>query len=456
MFCGREKELGQLNDIYSCDGFKSVYLYGEENLGKSTLVKKFANDKDCFLFSAYDATTKYNLSKFSKRAYNFFNISEATGSFNSWHDAFQFINKNAKTYKFLTVIDNAEKLIAENSSFCIEMAEFIENYFVDNNFMLILIFNYKEFSEKIVSNKSELWGKQDLSIKLEELDMKNSLQVINNMEVSDKIRLYGCIGGVPGYLAQINTGVNSAKNIKEQFLTKTGYLFLDIKLVIRQNIREPGVYNSILNAMAVGAAKSGEISEITGIDRNKLSKYLDMLQKTGLIIKEIPYGDDPFKGRKGKYKIRSKSIKFWYKFVFPNIFEIELENNNYNIPDDELNKEIDDYLGGEFFKEISMQYLMAENKKFNLPFFVTGFKSWWGDNMDVIVGYNHQLKSLLVNSYIFGESKDDIKKIVKCKNLSEKFSLNYKVYFYFFSNRDFSDDAYKTEKEDDSITLLYL
>ena len=42
VFIGREKELAMLNQAYLKGGNSIVVLYGREQIGKTTLVKKFA------------------------------------------------------------------------------------------------------------------------------------------------------------------------------------------------------------------------------------------------------------------------------------------------------------------------------------------------------------------------------------------------------------------------------
>ena len=45
VFIGREKELAMLNQAYLKGGNSIVVLYGREQIGKTTLVKKFVQDK---------------------------------------------------------------------------------------------------------------------------------------------------------------------------------------------------------------------------------------------------------------------------------------------------------------------------------------------------------------------------------------------------------------------------
>ena len=52
VFIGREKELAMLNQAYLKGGNSIVVLYGREQIGKTTLVKKFVQDKTYVYYQA--------------------------------------------------------------------------------------------------------------------------------------------------------------------------------------------------------------------------------------------------------------------------------------------------------------------------------------------------------------------------------------------------------------------
>jgi len=45
MFVGRERELNLLNKLYHKNNFQMVVMYGRRRIGKTTLIKKFIEDK---------------------------------------------------------------------------------------------------------------------------------------------------------------------------------------------------------------------------------------------------------------------------------------------------------------------------------------------------------------------------------------------------------------------------
>mgnify|MGYP000255447814 CR=1 FL=1 len=69
-------------------------------------------------------------------------------------------------------------------------------------------------------------------------------------------------------------------------------------MLLRQELREPANYNSILSAVANGATFPKEIAEKAGVEQGSIGKYLKTLEGLGLIERTIPFGDNPEKSPK--------------------------------------------------------------------------------------------------------------------------------------------------------------
>ena len=66
MFVGREKELAQLNRMYSKSGFQMAVVYGRRRVGKTTLIDAFASDKPTLYFTAQQRSSLQNLNYISR------------------------------------------------------------------------------------------------------------------------------------------------------------------------------------------------------------------------------------------------------------------------------------------------------------------------------------------------------------------------------------------------------
>ena len=94
-------------------------------------------------------------------------------------------------------------------------------------------------------------------------------------------------------------------------------------MLLRQELREPAMYNSILDAIGCGANRPKEIAEKAGVPAESMSKYLATLQNLGLVSKDIPFGENPTTSRKGLYALKDPLFSYWYRFVSGSIGAIE-------------------------------------------------------------------------------------------------------------------------------------
>ena len=134
--------------------------------------------------------------------------------------------------------------------------------------------------------------------------------------------------------------------------------------LLRIELREPSVYNSILEAISNGCNKVCEIADRIHEEKSKCSKYMLTLQTLRLIEKCVPC-TEPETSKKGIYEITDNYYKFWYRFLFTN-------QNYYSMLGLELSCEeilenVNDYMGP-VFEKICEQYLIRAARAKKLPF----------------------------------------------------------------------------------------
>ena len=83
--------------------------------------------------------------------------------------------------------------------------------------------------------------------------------------------------------------------------------------MLKQELREPAIYNSVITAVASGASHSNEIATKVGIESPICAKYLKVLLDLGILVKETPITEKA--GKKTIYAIGDNFFRFWYRFV---------------------------------------------------------------------------------------------------------------------------------------------
>jgi hypothetical protein len=113
--------------------------------------------------------------------------------------------------------------------------------------------------------------------------------------------------------------------IKQEVFNTYSPLYEEIDFLLKEELREPKNYYSILKSLALKRNKISDLIEQTGIEKTSLHTYLYYLENLGLIEKEIPITElHPEKSRKGIYRIKDQFVNFWFQFVLPFRREIEL------------------------------------------------------------------------------------------------------------------------------------
>lgn len=130
------------------------------------------------------------------------------------------------------------------------------------------------------------------------------------------------------------------------------FLYEEPLNLLKQEVREPAIYNAIITAVATEHSRMLEISTKVGENTTVCSGYLKNLISLGIIKKETPYGEKTSK--KSIYSIEDNMFRFWYRFVPDNASAIArgAENLVYKRIESQLN----DYMG-RVFEEICTQYL---------------------------------------------------------------------------------------------------
>lgn len=308
-FIGREKELADLNELYSQEKFQLLVLYGRRRVGKTTLLNEFCKDKDTIFYSAEQSNSKLNLEKFSSVVFNFYEEHNLE-PFSSWTNALSYIEERQKNKRLVLVIDEFPYLVKKNKALLSELQHLIDHKLSSGNLFMILCGSYMGFIEKeVLGSKSPLFGRRTAQLRMKPFSYQTSSQFLNGFSDTEKLELYGAFGGTPLYLQQINAKESFEENIKRAYLKITSYLYEEALLLLRQEVQEPGVYSAIIEAIAGGHTKANEISTKIGEDSAKCLKYIKTLCELGILYKETPFGEKE-SSRKNIYGISDFMFRF--------------------------------------------------------------------------------------------------------------------------------------------------
>lgn len=212
-------------------------------------------------------------------------------------------------------------------------------------------------------------------MKILPFDFADACRCFKNFFDEDKALIYGIVGGTPQYLLQMDDRLSVEDNIKNTFFNPTSSLFEEPENLLRQEVREPALYNAIITAIATGASRMAEISTKVGESTSVCATYLKNLIALGLIQKETSYGEK--ESRKSIYTIADNMFRFWYRFV-PENHSI-IGRGAADLAYRRIEPHLSDYMG-KVFEEICKQYLWRLLLAGKSPVEFRELGRWWGTN----------------------------------------------------------------------------
>ena len=374
---GREQELALLEKLYSSPSFQFLIMYGRRRVGKTTILQKFAQSHDCIFFPAQEKNDVLNLEDFSQTVQEHY-TGDYLAPFPNWEKALAFIEKQSRNDKrTVLIIDEFPFLASQNPSIKSIFQHAIDHSWQNKNIFLILCGSSVSFMiNEVMGYKSPLYGRITAHLEVKPFDYLESAEFFPHYTQEEQLLAYGILGGIPRYLKAFDPNQGITENIAENILSEYAYLHDEPQLLLRMELREPGVYNSILEAIANGTNKVSAIADRIHEDRSKCTKYLQVLQNIRLVKKIIPCGQ-PKTSKKGIYIIADHYYRFWYRYTFSQ------KNYYFLLGEEKAAQEImdgiSDYMGP-IFEEICTEYLWRQAKAHRLPFIPVQLGKWWGTN----------------------------------------------------------------------------
>lgn len=441
MFYGRKSELDRLNSMYQSERFEFAVIYGRRRVGKTTLIREFIKGKKAVYYVAREASGDVNLKNFSNDVFSISDPERANNSvFQDWEGALEYIDQVAKKQRLILVIDEYPYLADSHRPISSILQAHIDLGLKESKLFLILCGSSMSFMEnQVLGYQSPLYGRRTAQFRVKPFPFQEAALFLQAFEPEAQALLYGITGGIPEYLAKIDPQLSWEDNIKTLFLSESGSLYEEPSNLLKQELREPGTYNSIIEAIATGASKLSEIATKCKLESNKCGKYLTSLMSLGIVRKETPINEKA--GKKTIYLLDDQMFRFWYRFIFPNMSAIAA-GLGADVFEYKIKSQLDAFMGL-VFEEISRQYLyhsMAE-----MPEFFGSIGRWWGNDPLRKRQTEIDLMAVEGNTALFGQCKWTNEQVgLAVATELEQQSLIFphqKKYYYLFAKGGFSKDC---------------
>lgn len=434
----------------------------------------FVRENRTSFFSCRECGDKMQLKAFSEKMLKEKILAAAyITEFADWEKAFRSVaDLPYGDQKRLLVIDEFPYMCKGNAAIPSTLQNLWDEFLKDENVMIVLCGSAMSFIEKdLLSEKNPLYGRATGIYKMTEMGFYDSIKFFPDYSDRDKVLAYSVLGGIPHYLRQFDSKLSLAENIKKNILTKGCALYSEVEFLLRQELRETPLYNSVIEAVALGNTRLNDISMKSLIeDTSKTSVYLKNLIELGIVQREFSMSEsvkEKANTNRGLYKLTDNFFRFWYAFVFTNYSELEAGDVD-GVYKYSVEPSLHEFAAS-VFEDICREYVRELQKADALPFRYSKIGRWW---VKTTVRNKDSARQAESEIDILATSKDMSKYLVgECKFRNQPFRysefLDTKAklisqqeradfYYYLFSESWFDEKIVEAASSDSRITLCDL
>ncbi|HHI30584.1 MAG TPA: ATP-binding protein [Candidatus Methanoperedenaceae archaeon] len=380
-FIDREDEIAFLNEAYSTDRSQMIILYGRRRVGKTYLLLEFMKEKK----HTYHLCTRGNETEQIRFLSRMVGVSLddtalVLSPFSEWRTLFMYLYEKAKDERYLLIIDEFPYLITANSAVTSIFQKYWDEYLSKTKMMLVLCGSSIAMMEsEVLAYNSPLYGRMTGQWKVEPMSFGDAASFFAKGRCGEEaIENYSITGGVPFYLVELDLTKSAIDNILENVARKGRLLYDEGEILIREELRDPSTYFSILEAISSGNAKQVRIANRIGVPSTALPRYLSTLMRLGYIEKRVPV-TEPGKSKKAVYRIKDNFMNFWFRFIYP--YRSYIEEGDYERFREILDRHFNLYVSF-IFEDVCKDFLNALNRSDRLPLHFTKIGNWWGHYRD--------------------------------------------------------------------------
>lgn len=296
-------------------GGRILVLYGEKGLGKTTLLLQLAKIYHSVYYHAVPASELQQAGFMLRQLHEEHCKPEEK---NVYDAVFSALAEHYKQPKVLLMIDESEHILKAGEQFTSALRILLNHGYSDTDFLVLLSCSSLGFVANSLGKRLGSCAPFIRGIhKLNALSFSDTCTYLKGRSVQDCFSIYALLGGNPSFLDAAKSFSSVKQLICGLFLERTGRMYDYGMSCLSGELREFGVYSTILYTIARGKNKLNEIHLATGFSRAKISVYLKNLMELDLIEKVYSYGAGPRDdSKKGLYRIINPALEFWYRFLY--------------------------------------------------------------------------------------------------------------------------------------------
>ncbi len=373
MILGRASELKYLKAYYERAGSQILVVYGQKNVGKTLLLRQFGQDKSCAYYqscSGSEREQRYQWANTLRRE------GVSLGEYPAYSEIFHALLEGRKD-KTVIIIDEFHNIVKSDGGFMRELVDFSRRAANTEVMFLLSSSSIGWVENSMVARIGEAAYAISGFLKVRELEFDMMMEYFPGFSIEQGIETYAVLGGIPGFWKNFDDRLGTRENICRAILNRDALLHWEGQRIVEEELRETGVYNTILASIVAGKHKLNDLYQHTGFSRAKISVYLKNLMELEIVEKVFSYDTEgKANAQKGIYRISNHFVHFYFTYLYPNLSSLEKMT-----PGEFYNKFIEAGLKNyvaDYFRIVCKQYIEKWNRWDQLPIKAERIGEWVG------------------------------------------------------------------------------
>jgi len=304
-------------------GARLGVVSGRRRQGKTFLLQALCEAAGGFYFAADQAADGESLHRIGRALATHLGLS-ARLDFQDWHEAIDALIALGDDHPLPVVVDEFPYLVAANPS----LPSIIANALAPrrpqrerSQASLLLCGSAMSFMGKLLGGSAPLRGRAGLELIVPTLDYTLSAEFWGITDPLLAIAVNAIVGGTPAYRREfVGDDTPAGPDDFDAWVERTVFnpassLFREARYLLADepDLRDVGLYHSVLAAIADGNRTRGGIAAYIARKSGDLAHPLNVLQDCGLIVRE----SDAFKDNRSTFRIAEPLITFYHAIMRP-------------------------------------------------------------------------------------------------------------------------------------------
>lgn len=319
-FYDREAELAALERSFSGPEGSLFVLYGRRRLGKTTLLRRFAEGKPG-VYHLADRSSERDAIRLLARS-----MAAAVGDdafaepiYPGFGELFTAYDRARPRERSLLVLDEYQYLCEAQPALSSVLQRHWDLAWSGAPLTVVLCGSLLSMMERqTLARSSPLYGRRTGQLLLHPMRYAQVSAFFASRSPLERLRLWALSGGVPRYADIAGAHRDLASALRTAVLATDGPLYAEARFLLQEEVTTPNVYWSILLAVASGASRISEIAGRVGLPANQLTRYLAALAEMGLVRRHVSVTERrPETSKRGLHQLEDPFLRLWFGCVAP-------------------------------------------------------------------------------------------------------------------------------------------